>query len=42
MFLYRKIQEDLAFFFTEELQNDDTPESVFLQKNDEIIVRKRR
>jgi hypothetical protein len=24
------------------LQNDDTPESVFLQKNDEIIVRKRR
>jgi hypothetical protein len=36
------LQEDLAFFFTEELQNDDTPESVFLQKNDEIIVRKRR
>ena len=35
-------QEDLSFFFTEELQNDDTPESVFLQKNDEIIVRKRR
>uniref|UniRef100_A0A7S2W1Z2 BTB domain-containing protein n=1 Tax=Rhizochromulina marina TaxID=1034831 RepID=A0A7S2W1Z2_9STRA len=35
-------KDDLAFFFTEELQNDDTPESVFLQKNDEIIVRKRR
>jgi len=35
-------KEDLSFFFTEELQNDDTPESVFLQKNDEIIVRKRR
>jgi len=35
-------KEDLAFFFTEELQNDDTPETVFLQKNDEIIVRKRR
>ena len=35
-------QEDLSFFFTEELTNDDTPESVFLQKNDEIIVRKRR
>ena len=35
-------QEDLSFFFTEELTNDGTPESVFLQKNDEIIVRKRR
>merc|ERR1719453_1938260 len=35
-------KEDLAFFFTEELHNDDTPETVFLQKNDEIIVRKRR
>lgn len=35
-------KEDLSFFFTEELQNEDTPESVFLQKNDEIIVRKKR
>jgi hypothetical protein len=35
-------QDDLSFFFTEELTNDGTPESVFLQKNDEIIVRKRR
>lgn len=35
-------KEDLSFFFCEELQNDDTPESVFLQKNDEIVVRKRR
>lgn len=40
--LARPAQEDLSFFFTEELQNDDTPETVFLQKNDEIIVRKRR
>lgn len=36
------LQEDLSFFFCEELQNDDTPESVFLQKNDEIVVRKRK
>mmetsp|Transcript_7998 Transcript_7998/g.10633 ORF Transcript_7998/g.10633 Transcript_7998/m.10633 type:complete len:320 (+) Transcript_7998:57-1016(+) len=35
-------KEDLAYYFTEELQNDDTPESVYLQRNDEIIVRKRR
>jgi hypothetical protein len=35
-------KDDLAFYFTEELQNEDTPESVFLQKNDEIVVRKRR
>ncbi len=35
-------QEDLSFYFTEELQNEDTPETVFLQKNDEIVVRKRR
>jgi len=35
-------KDDLAFFFTEELQNEDTPETVFVQKNDEIIVRRRR
>jgi len=35
-------KDDLAFYFTEELHNEDTPESVFLQKNDEIVVRKRR
>eukprot|EP00639_Heterosigma_akashiwo_P029124 CAMPEP_0194687990 /NCGR_PEP_ID=MMETSP0295-20121207/16627_1 /TAXON_ID=39354 /ORGANISM="Heterosigma akashiwo, Strain CCMP2393" /LENGTH=316 /DNA_ID=CAMNT_0039576511 /DNA_START=194 /DNA_END=1140 /DNA_ORIENTATION=+ len=35
-------KEDLAYYFTEELENDDTPESVFLQRNDEIIVRKKR
>jgi len=35
-------KEDLAYYFTEELQNDDTPETVYLQRNDEIIVRRRR
>jgi hypothetical protein len=35
-------QEELAFYFTEELTNDGTPENVYLQKNDEIIVRRRR
>ncbi|KAG5185888.1 BTB/POZ protein [Tribonema minus] len=35
-------KEDLAYYFTEALQNEDTPESIFLQPRDEVIVRKRR
>mmetsp|Transcript_2667 Transcript_2667/g.3645 ORF Transcript_2667/g.3645 Transcript_2667/m.3645 type:complete len:349 (-) Transcript_2667:230-1276(-) len=35
-------KEDLAYYFTEPLQNEDTPESVFLQARDEVIVRKRK
>lgn len=35
-------KEDLVYYFTEELQPDDTPASVHLQKNDEIIVCKRK
>lgn len=35
-------KEDLEYCFTELLQNDDTPESVFLQARDEVIVRRRR
>lgn len=40
--LYYAQQEELSFYFTEELSNDGTPETVYLQKNDEIIVRRRR
>ncbi|KAM3568134.1 hypothetical protein VYU27_009738, partial [Nannochloropsis oceanica] len=35
-------KDTLVFFFTEELQNDDTPESVHMQRNDEIVVRTRK
>ncbi|CAM9520289.1 unnamed protein product, partial [Choristocarpus tenellus] len=35
-------KDDLAYYFTEELQNEDTPETVFLLVRDEIVVRRRR
>mmetsp|Transcript_20304 Transcript_20304/g.30010 ORF Transcript_20304/g.30010 Transcript_20304/m.30010 type:complete len:345 (+) Transcript_20304:128-1162(+) len=35
-------KEDLTYSFTGPLQDEDTPESVFLQQRDEVIVRKRR
>ncbi|CAM9612712.1 unnamed protein product [Chrysoparadoxa australica] len=35
-------KDDLTYYFTEELQNEDTPESVFLQTRDEIVVKKKR
>uniref|UniRef100_A0A6U4KVI1 BTB domain-containing protein n=1 Tax=Phaeomonas parva TaxID=124430 RepID=A0A6U4KVI1_9STRA len=35
-------KDDLVYYFTEQLQPDDTPASVHLLKNDEIIVRKKR
>jgi len=35
-------KEELIFTFTEELLPDDSPASVHLQKNDEILVRKRK
>ncbi|KAG5185475.1 BTB/POZ protein [Tribonema minus] len=35
-------KEDLTYFFTEGLRNEDTPESVYLQARDEIIVKRRR
>jgi len=35
-------KEELVFYFTEELQNEDTPETVHMQRNDEIIVRTRK
>ncbi|CAB1109139.1 unnamed protein product [Ectocarpus sp. CCAP 1310/34] len=35
-------KDDLAYYFTEELQNEDTPETVFLLVRDEIVVRRRK
>eukprot|EP00968_Pinguiococcus_pyrenoidosus_P007590 scaffold510_cov242-Pinguiococcus_pyrenoidosus.AAC.7 len=35
-------KDDLVYYFTEQLLPDDTPASVHLLKNDEIIVRKKR
>ena len=35
-------KDDLEYYFVNPLENDDTPESVQLQRSDVIIVRKRR
>jgi hypothetical protein len=35
-------KDDLEFFFIDPLKNEDTPESVQLQRGDTIMVRKRR
>ena len=35
-------KENLEYFFVSELQNDDTPETVMLQRGDVIMVRKKR
>lgn len=35
-------KDDLEYYFVNQLENDDTPESVQLQRGDTIMVRKRR
>ena len=35
-------KDDLEYYFVNPLENDDTPESVQLQRSDTIMVRKRR